>query len=252
MRERLFTPLGLTHTITLPEEALLFGAAAGHVESEGEQITAPVWQLPRSLGPAGLITATVADVLAFARMHLAGGLAADGTRVLSESSAGQMAEHQADLPDKFILGDSWGLGWIRFGWNGSALIGHDGNTIGQAGVPADLPEAGLAVTLLTNGSKTRDLYEDLYREIFAELGRGDEIAPTFAPPAEPVEVTWPYVGATSGLGAHGGRGAGRPLLRTTITGPSAEMVPTGRRVPAGPGRPGAVRGAAAGGRDLGR
>ena len=29
-----------------------------------------------------------------------------------------MAEHHADLPDKFILGDSWGLGWIRFGWDG--------------------------------------------------------------------------------------------------------------------------------------
>jgi hypothetical protein len=28
-----------------------------------------------------------------------------------------------------------------------------------------LPEAGLAVTLLTNGGHTRDLYEDLYREI---------------------------------------------------------------------------------------
>ena len=32
--------------------------------------------LPRSLGPAGLINSTAADVLAFARMHLAGGLAA--------------------------------------------------------------------------------------------------------------------------------------------------------------------------------
>ena len=31
MRERLFTPLGLTHTMTLPEEALLYAAAVGHV-----------------------------------------------------------------------------------------------------------------------------------------------------------------------------------------------------------------------------
>ena len=43
-----------------------------------------------------------------------------------------MAAYQADLPDKYILGDSWGLGWIRFGWDGHRLIGHDGNTIGQA------------------------------------------------------------------------------------------------------------------------
>ena len=29
-----------------------------------------------------------------------------------------MTEHQADLPDKYTLGDSWGIGWIRFGWDG--------------------------------------------------------------------------------------------------------------------------------------
>ena len=65
-------------------------------------------------------------------MHLTGGRAADGTRILSEASVAAMAAHQADLPDKYILGDSWGLGWIRFGWDGQRLIGHDGNTIGQA------------------------------------------------------------------------------------------------------------------------
>ena len=43
-----------------------------------------------------------------------------------------MTEKVTDLPDKHILGDSWGLGWIRFGWDGRRLIGHDGNTIGQA------------------------------------------------------------------------------------------------------------------------
>ncbi len=227
MRERLFTPLGLTHTITLPEEALLFGAAAGHVEVEGEQVTAPVWQLPRSLGPAGLITATVADVLGFARMHLTGGLAADGTRLLSESSAAQMTEHQADLPDKFILGDSWGLGWIRFGWNGHRVIGHDGNTIGQAAFLRILPEAGLAVTMLTNGGNTRDLYEDLYREIFAELA-DVEIPAAFAPPEEPVDVDiTPYLGTyeRASVRMEVFVGDDGPTLRTTVMGPIAEMLP---------------------------
>ena len=37
MRERLFTPLGLTHTVTLPEEALLFGAAVGHMTEGGAE-----------------------------------------------------------------------------------------------------------------------------------------------------------------------------------------------------------------------
>jgi CubicO group peptidase (beta-lactamase class C family) len=227
MRDRLFEPLGLDHTVTLPEEALLFGAAAGHVEHEGDQVTAPVWSLPRSLGPAGLITSTARDVLAFARMHLTGGRAEDGTAVLSAESAAAMTEHQADVPDKYILGDSWGLGWIRFGWDGHRLVGHDGNTIGQAAFLRVLPEQGLAVTLLTNGGNTRDLYEDLYRELFAELA--DVAMPaSLKPPEEPVAVdVTPYVGTyerasvrTEVLTDDEG-----PRLRTTITGPMAEVLP---------------------------
>ena len=161
----------------------------------------------RSVGPAGLVTSTVADVLAFARMHLAGGLAADGTRVLSEESAAAMTAHEADLPDKYILGDSWGLGWIRFGWDGQRLIGHDGNTLGQAAFLRILPEQGLAVALLTNGGHTRDLYEDLYRELFAELA-DVEMPQPLTPPEEPVTVdVTPYVGRYERASVlHGGAG----------------------------------------------
>jgi dipeptidyl aminopeptidase/acylaminoacyl peptidase/CubicO group peptidase (beta-lactamase class C family) len=224
MRDRLFTPLGLTQTVTLPEEALLYAAAVGHVERDGELVPAPAWTLPRSIGPAGLVTSTVADVLAFARMHLTGGLAADGTRVLRAESCAEMTAHQADLPDKYVLGDSWGLGWIRFGWDLHRLIGHDGNTIGQSAFLRVLPEQGLAVTLLTNGGHARDLYEDLYREIFAEVA-GLTMPRPFAPPEEPVTVdVAPYVGVYERAGVRMDVESG-PLLRTTLTGPLAELEP---------------------------
>ena len=225
MRDRLFTPLGLARTVTLPEEALLHSAAVGHIDVDGEQVPSPTWGLMRSVGPAGLVTSTVADVLAFARMHLAGGLAADGTRVLSEDSAAAMTAHEADLPDKYILGDSWGLGWIRFGWDGQRLIGHDGNTLGQAAFLRILPEQGLAVALLTNGGHTRDLYEDLYRELFAELADVEMPRP-LTPPEEPVTVdVTPYVGRYERASVLMEVLADGPTLRTTITGPLAEMVP---------------------------
>jgi CubicO group peptidase (beta-lactamase class C family) len=228
LAERIFAPLGLEHTVTLPEDALLYRVATGHVGAETDEITrAPVWGLPRSLGPAGLICSTAADVLAFARMHLTGGLAPDGTRVLSAASAAAMTEQQAELPDKFTLGDSWGLGWIRFGWNGRRLIGHDGNTIGQSAFLRVLPDEGLAVALLTNGGNTRDLYEDLYREIFAELGGVDMPLP-LAPPAEPVaadvsEHLGRYERASMQLEVLAS--AAGPVLRSTLTGPLAELTP---------------------------
>jgi dipeptidyl aminopeptidase/acylaminoacyl peptidase len=226
LRERLFTPLQMRHAITLPEEALLHAAAVGHVTVDGRKVLAPAWQLPRSLGPAGLVTANAADVLAFARMHLTGGLAPDGTRVLSAESAEAMAAHQADLPDKHSLGDSWGLGWIRFGWDGHRLYGHDGNTIGQAAFLRVLPEAGLAVTLLTNNDGSRDLYEDLYREIFAELA-GVRMAEPLVPPTPPVEIdVAPYVGRyeRSSVVMDILVADGRPRMRTEVVGPLASMV----------------------------
>jgi hypothetical protein len=50
----LVNPLAATQTVTLPEEAILLRAAVGHHRC-GTPVH--VWGLPRSIGPAGLITA---------------------------------------------------------------------------------------------------------------------------------------------------------------------------------------------------
>src|SRR5262245_21839077 len=229
IQQRLVQPLGLTHTSTLPEDVLLHRAAVGHIgETGSELMRAPSARgLPRAAGPAGLINSTVGDILTWAEVYLNGGLASNGARILSEASAAAMTEKQAELPDKYILGDSWGLGWIRFGWDGRRLIGHDGNTIGQAAFLRVLPDEGLAVTLLTNGGNTRDLYEDLYREIFAELA-GVEMPHPLEPPAEPVsaDIT-PYLGRYERASVRLDvlQSNGRPTLRTEVTGPLAELVP---------------------------
>ena len=228
LRERVFLPLGLKHTGTLPEEVLLHRSAMGHnTEGTAEPARASVWGLPRSIGPAGMISSTAADVLAFARVHLSGGRGPDGSQVLSEAGAAAMTEKHADLPDKYSLGDSWGLGWIRYGWDGHRLIGHDGNTIGQAAFLRLLPEQGLAVTLLTNGGNARDLYQDLYREIFAELA-GVAMQAPLTPPAQPPTVDMrrhvgSYERASSSIDVF--ERADTAVLRVTITGPLADMLP---------------------------
>ena len=244
IKERLVGPLGMTHTGTLPEEALLHRAAVGHVSENGaEPERAAAWALPRALGPAGLVNSTPADVLAFARMHLAGGLAPDGTRILSESAGSAMTEHQADMPDKYTLGDSWGIGWIRFGWDGRRLIGHDGNTLGQAAFLRLLPDEGLAVTLLTNGGNTRDLYEDLYREIFGELA-GVEMPLPLTPPSEPVEVDVAPASGPTSAPALDWRCSARGRARAAHDGDRPDRrahIRADPRVPHGRGRRGPVR-----------
>jgi CubicO group peptidase (beta-lactamase class C family) len=127
MRELLSAPLGLTHTVTLPEDALLYRSAVGHIHRPGQvPQRAAAWTLPRGLGPAGLITASAADVLAFARMHLCGGLAADGTRILSAASVAAMQQRQVVLPDRHMVrtrGESAGPGRTGTGYRWSATPG---------------------------------------------------------------------------------------------------------------------------------
>jgi hypothetical protein len=174
-----------------------------------------------------VIWQAVRDVLDFARMHLTGGVAADGTRVLSEASTAAMTEWQADVPDKYLLGDSWGIGWVRFDWGGRRLVGHDGNTLGQAAFLRVLPDAGIAVALLTNGGNTRDLYQDLFREVFVELA-GAEMQPPLTPPDEApdVDVT-PYLGTYERAAVRLDvlQRDGQAVMRTEITGPIAALIP---------------------------
>ncbi|MFG3257329.1 serine hydrolase domain-containing protein [Streptomyces sp. NPDC048172] len=190
LKDLLFTPLGLTHTMTLPEEALCFRAAMSHLGEPGQDPDpAPSWDLmPRSAGPYGRVIASAGDLARLARMHLAGGVAEDGTRVLSEESVELMQRRVVDSPDKWsVSADGWGLGWTLYDWNGVQGYGHDGASIGQYGYLRVVPSAGVAVALLTNGGGAREVYAALYRELLAELADVTMPEP-FAPPATPPTV----------------------------------------------------------------
>jgi len=194
MRERLFAPLGLTHTVTLPEEALLYDTAVGHLVGLPTPKATTQWCLDRDNGPAGSITCSVGDLLTFARLHMCGGVTADGVRLLSEQSVAAMHDFSATVPGGDINGESWGLGFTRFDWGGARVYGHDGNTIGQSAFLRVYPEGKLAVALMANGPGVHPLYQRLVGEIFAEVC-GVTIRGEFELPSEPAELDiTPWVG----------------------------------------------------------
>ncbi|MER5324898.1 serine hydrolase [Streptosporangium roseum] len=174
LREQIIEPLGLTHTHTLPEDVLRFRGAMGHMDGA----PAPVWGLMRSCGPAGLICARPADVVAFARAHLDTGLLADPRA---------MWEPQVDIPNQYTLGKQWGLGWILDEWQGRRIISHGGNTIGQAAMLWVVPDTGTVVCVLANGGHTAAFQHALATELFDEL-LGLAVPPVLGPPAEPFET----------------------------------------------------------------
>jgi CubicO group peptidase (beta-lactamase class C family) len=192
LREHLVAPLGITHAAPSPYDAVLFRTAVGHIETEpgaGYQPT-PVWALARSNAPAGAMFATSArSLLTFARMHLDDGRALDGTQVLAPGTSGRMIGRQVELPYLGHLGTSWGLGFERFDSPDGDIVGHDGNTIGQAAYLRMVPDAGVAVALLTNGGEAGPVFREVVGHALEAL-TGRSLPPEPVPPAEqqPVEA----------------------------------------------------------------
>jgi CubicO group peptidase (beta-lactamase class C family) len=230
LRTRLIEPLGLTHTVTLPEDVLRFRAAIGHIQPPGQELRpAPMWGLPRTAGPAGAICSTATEVLGFAVLHLRDGLGPDGERLLSEESARAMREREVEVPTGGIDESEahWGLGWSVYTWSGRTVVGHDGGTIGQAAFLRVVPDANTAVALLTNGGDPYGLFRDLCGELLAETA-GVQLPPPPAPSdSPPVVATASYVGRYDRAGASIEVVArdGDLIAIQTVTGLGSEMTP---------------------------
>jgi len=200
LREHLFAPLGLTHAAASVYEAITFRAAMGHIPTgpDSPADPAPIWAMARSNSPAGsMLAMRPRDLLAFARMHLEDGKAADGTQVLAPGTAARMQGHEVDLPYLGIMGTSWGLGFERFDVPEGDVIGHDGSTIGQYAFMRMVPEAGVAVALLTNGGDAMSLYHEVIGQVIEDLT--DTALPALpTPPADPERIDASrYVGTYS-------------------------------------------------------
>jgi CubicO group peptidase (beta-lactamase class C family) len=170
LRERIFEPLGLEHTVAFAEEVIGHPNSVGHVpdpEDPKSLVVSPQWGLFRSCGPMGAsVVASAGDVIRFAKLHLDGGVAADGTRLLSADIVAAAQQPQVDLVDDTVLGKSWGLGWILDDVGGVPVIGHDGNSIGQNAFMRVAPEQRFGFCLQTNVESAMLMYRELADWLF--------------------------------------------------------------------------------------
>ena len=229
IRTRLFEPLRLGHTATLAEDVLRHRAAIGHVEPPGGELrTASAWGLPRTAGPPGGICSTATEVARFALLHLDAGRAGD-VQVVSADSVQAMQVPQVDVPSggDGLSSRHWGLGWSIFDWGGRTVIGHDGGTIGQAAFLRIVPDAGVAIVLLTNGGNAIALFRDLFGALLPELA-GVELPAQAVPPEPPLPVDpAAYVGVYEREGAsiRVSARAGGIVAVQTVTGLGSELSP---------------------------
>jgi CubicO group peptidase (beta-lactamase class C family) len=167
LRERIFTPLGLEHTVSFADQAIAHPVSVGHVddpENPGQLIVSPTWGLYRAFGPMGsAIVASAGDVLRFVSLHVDG-----GRELLDSELVSAMQEEYVRLVDDSLLGGSWGLGWNLDRWGEHRIIGHDGNSIGQNAFMRVAPDARFGFCLQTNVSSALSLYVEVASWLFGE------------------------------------------------------------------------------------
>ncbi|MGJ3190363.1 serine hydrolase domain-containing protein [Paenarthrobacter sp. FR1] len=172
MREYLFTPLQLTHAANGPYEAILYRTAVGHILNEdgGEPEPSPIWALSRSTAPVGsMLNMRPRDLLKFAQMHMDAGRGPAGQQILSAKSAAAMLEPQVKLPDLGWMGESWGLGFSLFDYDGGTVVGHDGGTIGQTAFLRICPEKDVSIALFCNGGDPLAVFTEIAKHALGEF-----------------------------------------------------------------------------------
>ncbi|MGD9958062.1 serine hydrolase domain-containing protein [Nocardioides sp.] len=146
----LLGPLGMSSTWFFPNDVMTRRFAAGHNRQEDGSITvARPWAIPRSSTPAGGLSATARDQLAWARFHLGDGTAPDGTPVLSRESLQLMQQPTADMRGS-ALGDAVGISWLLAEVAGVRTVGHGGTTNGQHSEFTMVPDRDFGLISMTN------------------------------------------------------------------------------------------------------
>jgi CubicO group peptidase (beta-lactamase class C family) len=182
--EELLGPAGLRSTTVDPRRMLRYRYAVGHSAGGAVPAVSPEVVMYRSTVPAGGRTsATAADVIRFARLHVDGGRAPDGSVVVSREGIEAMRTPGQSLHGG--LGNArMGLGWLVWDWGGERCLFHTGGTINQLAWVCVLPDRPFAICLLTNSDTGGLLWQELGRWLFRTLA-DVEMPGVAEPPADP-------------------------------------------------------------------
>ena len=190
LRDRIARPLGLRATGTLPEQAILHRAAAGHFTgADGRPRVVPVWSLQPSNAPAGATPFTTAsELVIFARAHLDAGSGSVAGRepLLASRSARAMHDRHFELHGSAgSMADAWGLGgWMLKDGDGGTLVCHSGVTIGQRAWLDVSRKRRVVLGAATNGGDAKLLVARLRTVLLRARLRPASLAIDAAPPID--------------------------------------------------------------------
>jgi CubicO group peptidase (beta-lactamase class C family) len=152
VERRIFAPLGMTGSSAHLRDARSDGVAPGHRRWFGATVTSGP-ALRSGLLAAGFLVSTAQDLGRYLQMYLRGGLAEDGTRVVSPEGLRTMTAPGPPAQLGTWAGGAtvrYAMGWFTPGpWPEPALL-HPGNSPDTSAMITVLPERGMAVATLLN------------------------------------------------------------------------------------------------------
>jgi CubicO group peptidase (beta-lactamase class C family) len=156
IRQRIFAPLGMTHSDLSVEEMEKTGDHALPYELKKDTVTRVPYHNIDAIGPAGSINSSADDMSHYLAFQLGDGKFGD-KRIVSESNLREMHSPQTAIPDPppaFNLPGlghfSYGLAWVVTSYRGHNLVWHNGGIDGFYALLSLLPEDHMGVVVLTN------------------------------------------------------------------------------------------------------
>ena len=188
-----YAPVGMKDSSTSAEQAILRSTAIGHFPDPKTMAAKPtsMFMLPDTWGPAGgTPIGTIADLLAFGRTHLAGGVSPSGTRVLSTESTALMQQVSHDMATPNV--PPMGLGWVRYPFGDTTVLAMSGASPGGVSILCVIPEHDLVFTAFGNTPGAIMLHDQILQRLLSEhLGVR---VPTLLTEQEPDFELTPYAG----------------------------------------------------------
>jgi hypothetical protein len=170
---------------TSATQAILHRTAVGsHPDPEnGEVVATRMFMLPVSGAGAGATAiVTIPEIIDFGRTHLDGGVAPNGTRVLSAELTEAMTIETFDLGTPNA--PPMGLGWWLMPIGGTTALWHGGGSPGGTSSLAVFPEHDLVVASFGNGKGSPLVHDAIVKAVLEEhLGVDHGL------PFEPAETT---------------------------------------------------------------
>lgn len=177
IRQRIFTPLGMTRSNASVRDLPASGDfARPYMERDGRAVAVPFRNLD-AVGPAGAINSSAAEMLHYIQMQLDQG-AYEGKTIVSKRFALRMqAPHSAtpasldpDAPVYPELGPGgYGLGVGVTSYRGRRLVGHSGGIDGFISAMSWMPDEKLGVMVLSNFSGTNPVPTIVMRSVYDRL-----------------------------------------------------------------------------------